>query len=143
HRGLVLDATADVRDLGAYLDQIGFPDLLAGGEGTVAADIQWLDLPWKFDLSQIVGNVQFEFQEGRLSTVNSETARLLELISMQSISRLARLDINPLELTKSGFPFDVIRGSLDFDQVRVQTEYYHVAGPSGSMVVDDNSTIRS
>src|SRR5699024_5805148 len=143
HRGLVLYATADVRDLGAYLDQIGFPDLVAGGEGRVTADIQWLDLPWKFDLGKIVGNLQFEFREGRLSTVNSETARLLELISMQSISRLARLDINPLELTKSGFPFDVIRGSVDLDQGRLQTQDYHVAGPAGTMVVDGNITLGS
>src|SRR5699024_3395261 len=62
---------------------------------------------------------------------------------MQSISRLARLDINPLELTKSGFPFDVIRGSLDLDQGRLQTQDYHVAGPAGTMVVDGNITLGS
>jgi len=143
HRGLLLDATADVRDLGAYLDQIGFADVMTGGAGTVEADIQWLDLPWNFDANQIVGNVQFEFQEGRLSTVHSETARLLELISMQSVSRLARLDINPLELTKSGFPFNVIRGGLALDQGQLVTEDYHVAGPAGTMVVEGSVALAS
>lgn len=136
NRGLSLDAEVDVSDLGDYFDQIGFKDLLSEGAGHVEIDIQWQDLPWTFDLGKIDGRVSFEFSKGRLSTMNSKSARLLELISLQSVRRLATLDLNPLNLTKEGFPYDLLRGTLRLEHGRVFTEDYRITGPVGTIVLD-------
>lgn len=135
-RGLSLDAEVDVSDLGDYFDQIGFRDVLSGGAGSVEIDIDWHGLPWAFDVSNIDGRVSFEFSKGRLSTMNSKSARLLELISLQSVRRLATLDFNPLNLTKDGFPYDVLRGILLLEHGRVHTEDYRITGPIGTIVLD-------
>lgn len=135
-RGLTLDANADVSDLGDYTDQIGFQDMLSGGAGQVKGKIYWHDLPWTFDVNNIDGDISFEFSKGRLSTINSKSARLLELISLQSIRRLATLDLNPLNLTHDGFPYDVVRGSLRLEHGKVYTEDYRLTGPVGTIVLD-------
>ena len=135
-RGLKLDAEADVSDLGDYFEQIGFSDLLSEGEGVVSMQIDWHDLPWTFDVGKIDGTVGFELTKGRLSTLNSKSARLLELISLQSVRRLATLDLNPLTLTKEGFPYDLLRGTLRLERGRVHTEDYRIIGPVGTVVLD-------
>lgn len=135
-RGLTLDAEADVSDLGDYFDQIGFKDVLSAGAGMVEIDINWHDLPWRLDVSEIDGRISFEFTKGRLSTMNSRSARLLELISLQSMRRLATLDLNPLTLTQEGFPYDVLRGVLRLEQGSVHTEDYRIVGPVGTIVLD-------
>lgn len=135
-RGLTLDAEVDVSDLGDYFDQIGFKDVLNDGEGSVQMQIDWHDLPWSFDVKKIDGTLGFEFTKGRLSTLNSKSARLLELISLQSVRRLATLDLNPLTLTQDGFPYDLLRGSLRLEHGRVHTEDYRVVGPVGTIVLD-------
>lgn len=135
-RGLTLDADVDVSDLGDYFDQIGFKDLLSAGEGNVQLEIDWHDLPWSLDVGKIDGSLNFEFTNGRLSTLNSKSARLLELISLQSVRRLATLDLNPLTLTEHGFPYDLLRGSLKLDHGQVHTEDYRIIGPVGTIVLD-------
>lgn len=135
-RGLSLDANVDVSDLGAYFDQIGFTDVLSGGEGTVHGKIDWHDLPWTFDQNKIDGRISFEFVKGRLSTLKSKSARLLELISLQSIRRLATLDLNPMTLTRDGFPYDVLRGVVRLERGTVHTEDYRIVGPVGTIVLD-------
>lgn len=135
-RGLHLVADVDVSDLGDYAEQIGFADMLSAGAGTATMEIDWHDLPWSFDVNNVDGDISFEFVKGRLSTLNSKSARLLELLSLQSVRRLARLELNPLELTKEGFPYDLLRGKLRLEHGRVYTDDYRVVGPAGTIVLD-------
>lgn len=136
NRGLTLNISAQTSNMGSYLDQIGFVDVMHGGKGEASASIRWLDLPWSMDATRLDGNIQFSINDGRLNTINSDAARLLELLSFQSMQRLARLDINPLDLTRDGFPFQILRGTLALEQGRLHTSDYQVAGPAGSIVID-------
>lgn len=135
-RGLSLDAEVDVSDLGDYFDQIGFDGVLSGGAGNVSMEIDWHALPWSFDVENIEGQVRFEFSKGRISTLHTRSARLLELLSLQSMHRLARMDVNPLTLTEDGFPYDLLRGQLNLERGRIYTEDYRVVGPAGTIVLD-------
>jgi len=134
-RGLTLDARADIGDLGAYLDQAGFKDLTTGGKGTLQGHFEWRNMPWDFSKRDLNGKVEFKLEKGRLSTLNSHSARLLELLSLQSVKRLARLDFNPAGLTKEGFPYDVLRGALTLKNGQVNTDDYRVIGPVGTIVL--------
>lgn len=136
NRGLSLDASVDVSDLGEYLDQIGFVDILSGGHGTVQGRVDWQNVPWSFDKNNINGRISFEFLKGRLSTINSKSARLLELLSLQSIARLATLDLNPATLTRDGFPYDMWRGVLKLKDGKMQSEDYRISGPVGTVVLE-------
>lgn len=135
-RGLTLDATIDVSDLGDYLAQIGFPDLVQGGEGTVHGLLQWHDLPWRADIDKLSGDLEFKLAKGRLNTVNSHTAQLLELLSLQSVRRLARLDLATGGVAREGFAYDVLRGALQFQDGQLRTRDYRIVGPAGTIVLE-------
>ncbi|MFA7531086.1 MAG: YhdP family protein [Castellaniella sp.] len=135
-RGLTLDASLDVSDLGAYVSTIGYPELLQGGEGQISGLLQWRDFPWSARVDQLSGNLEFNLAKGRLNTVNSRTARLLELLSLQSLQRLARLDLNPAGVGREGFPYDVLRGALLFEAGEVRTRDYRIIGPAGTIVLE-------
>src|SRR3546814_2580160 len=87
-RGLTVDAKAQFKDLGAFIDRIGYKQVLAGGSGTVQGKLTWRDLPWSHDLANIDGQARISLAQGRLINVNSRSARLLELLSLQSLQRL-------------------------------------------------------
>ncbi|MCC2595306.1 TIGR02099 family protein [Pusillimonas sp. MFBS29] len=135
NRGLSLDAEARITDLGAYLDQIGQEDVMKAGEGTVKGKLEWHNMPWAFSKSDLDGEITFNLSKGRFSMLNSYSARLLELLSLQSVKRLARLDFNPAGLTKEGFPYDELLGTVTVGKGLMRTSNYRVIGPVGTIVI--------
>lgn len=140
-RGLSLDAKAEFSDLGKYFDQLGFTGLMAGGQGEFKGAIEWRNMPWEFSRTDLKGSISFALDKGRFQNLGSKSARLLELLSFQSFSRLARLDLNPSNLVKNGFPYDSLRGSLVLDNGMVSTKDYRIIGPVGTIVLDGKSNL--
>jgi uncharacterized protein (TIGR02099 family) len=134
-RGLVLDAQADTRDLGKYLALMGYKDLMQGGSGTMSGRIEWNNLPWAYDRSDLNGQIEVKLEKGRFNSLNSRTARLLKLLSLQSVSRLATFNWNPATLMKDGFPYDNLRGSMLVRHGVMTTQNYRVVGPVGTIVL--------
>src|SRR3546814_14465271 len=97
-------------------------------------------MPWDFSKAGLNGNIEFKLADGRFSTLNSYSARLLELLSLQSVKRLARLDFKPAGLTKEGFPYDNLRGTLVLKNGLMRTRAYRLSAPVGTIVLggEDN-----
>lgn len=132
-RGLVLDARADASDLGRYMHHMGIRDVLEAGQGTMAGQIEWRNMPWKFKRSDLNGRVEVKLDKGRFSTVNSRSARILELLSLQSLQRIATFQFNPGSVFKEGFPFDSLTGTLHLNSGILTTSDYRVVGPVGTI----------
>lgn len=134
-RGLTLQAHAMFDDLGAYLAQAGFSDLMEGGHGQVQGVVEWRDLPWRFERSGLHGDLSVDLAKGRFVNVGSRSARLLELLSLQSVQRLASLNWNPANLLKQGFPFDTLQGHIKLENGILHSENYRVTGPVATIVI--------
>ncbi len=139
--GLHLKALVKTQDLGAWLDAAGWPGLLAGGQGTLDGQFFWRNLPWRKDKADLQGVVQVSLDKGRLLSVGSKSAKLLELLSLQSIMRLNRLDQGLTGLPKDGFPFDSLRGTLRLDGGVARIQDYKVIGPAGTALLDGHTNI--
>ncbi|AEC19972.1 hypothetical protein PT7_1432 [Pusillimonas sp. T7-7] len=135
NRGLTLEAEAHITNLGDYLDQIGQKDVMKAGEGTIQGKLEWRNMPWDFSKADLNGQIEFSLHKGRFSSLNSYSARLLELLSLQSVKRLARLDFNPAGLTREGFPYDDLRGTVKVSNGLMSTSDYRVIGPVGTIVI--------
>ena len=134
-RGFSLQAHARFDDLGAYLNQAGFPDLLEGGEGEIEGHIEWRNVPWRFERSALQGDLRVDLGKGRLLNLGSRSARLLELLSLQSVRRLATMEWNPAGLIKQGFPFDTMQGHLIVKDGVLHSENYRIVGPVGTIII--------
>lgn len=136
HRGLHLDTQAHIQDLGQYLGQLGVPDVLSGGRGQASMNVFWHNFPWSIERSALGGKLTMNLQKGRFSQVGSRSARLLELLSLQSLSRLMSFNVNPAGLFEDGFPFDDWKGSLDLHEGILSARDYQVAGPVGTIELE-------
>lgn len=134
-RGLSLQADAAFDDLGAWLDHAGYANLMEGGRGEVSGNIEWRDIPWRFERAALQGDISIDLAKGRLLTVGSRSARLLEVLSLQSVKRLATLEWNPAGLLRQGFPFDTLQGHVKMNDGVMHSENYRVAGPVGTVVI--------
>lgn len=140
-RGLTINAHANIKNLGDYLTEAGYPELIIDGRGTLDGQLRWHNMPWAFKRSDVDGNLRFDLSKGRFSNVNSHSAQLLELLSLQSVSRLARLKFNPSSLVRDGFPFDTLRGSVASEQGVLSTKDYRVVGPAGTIVLEGTANL--
>jgi uncharacterized protein YhdP len=140
-RGLELNASVQAGDLGAWMNRAGWKDVLAGGEGTLKGRFQWRNLPWTREKSDLSGSLRIELDKGRFQKLGSYTGKLLEFLSLQSITRLTKLDRGLAGLPKDGFPFDQLRGTLDMDRGKVKVRDYKVIGPVGTILLEGSTDI--
>lgn len=140
-RGLSIKANAQVEDMGAWLQRAGFKDVMTGGKGVLDGEFEWHNLPWQHVKSDLSGTLYVQLDKGRFSKLGSHSARLLELLSLQSISRLTHLDQGLAGLTREGYPFDNLRGTLQLDQGVLTTRDYRVIGPVGTIILEGQSNI--
>src|SRR3546814_9436114 len=68
-----------VDNLGAWLDQAGFPDIMEGGKGQLDGEFEWHNLPWQHDKANLDGTLYIQLDNGRFSKVASRSARFLEI----------------------------------------------------------------
>ena len=142
-RGLTLDAQADISNLGDYSDQLGYKNVLQQGSGTVSGQVVWHNLPWAYKKTDLSGRIEVDFKKGRFNNVGSRSARLLKLLSLQSVKRLAAFKFDPASLLKDGFPFDNLRGTILVNKGIVTTDNYRVVGPLGTVVIGGNVNLSS
>lgn len=141
-RGLSLEADLKSETLGALLDYVGFKGVLAEGKGQVVAELAWQELPWSTALDQLQANFEFDLERGRLNQVQSGTGKLLELLSLQSISRLTTLGTDLRGLLQNGFPFDQIKGRMQLTNQLLHTDNFTVLGPVGTILLEGDVNLR-
>lgn len=140
-RGLKLNAQLQSTEAGLLLDYVGLKGLLADGKGAMQAQLQWHHFPWATKLEALDATIDFDLHAGRIDQINSRTAKLLEFLSLQSLSRLSRLDFDLRGLMKEGFPFDDMKGRLALNHNRLSTDNFRVVGPAGTIVIQGEANI--
>ncbi|MER1966460.1 AsmA-like C-terminal region-containing protein [Castellaniella sp. GW247-6E4] len=140
-RGLSLKANAEVADLGAWLDGAGFADVMEGGQSVLKGGFEWRDFPWTHRKDRLGGSLDVQLDKGRFSKLGSRSAKLLELLSLQSVARLSSLDKGLTGLTQEGFPFDQLRGSVELSKGVAHARDYKVIRPVGTILLEGNSNI--
>ncbi|UDG82161.1 YhdP family protein [Candidatus Vallotia cooleyia] len=88
----VLNFKLDIANSGALLDRLGLADTLKGGSGQLSGNISWRDRPMCIDYPTLSGNLSLKLSHGQILKINPGAARLLGLLSFQSLSRVAILD---------------------------------------------------
>lgn len=133
NRGLSLNASLAVQDLGRFLDHVGLKRAVTGGHGYVEGTLTWNNLPWRFQKSDLQGQLNVKLEKGRLSSVNSRSARVLELLSLQSLQRILSFDANPEGAFAQGFPFDLLEGSIQIQSGVMSTNNFRVNSAVGTI----------
>lgn len=140
-RGFNLDALLSISNLGKLSDQLGHENRVHDGSGTVKAKIRWLNFPWLFTYTGLNGEVNVDLKEGVFQHVNSRSARLLEVLSLQSLQRILSLNFRTGDEFKDGFPWNSIKGDLTLGQGLANTENLVVRSPIARIALTGGSDL--
>lgn len=140
-RGVSLDGQIDISNLGKLSDQLGHENRAAQGSGTITAKINWRNFPWVYTYGGLNGQVTVDLKDGVFQHVNSRSARLLEVLSLQSLQRILSFNFRTDDEFKDGFPWNSIRGDLSLTHGIVNTKDLVVRSPIARIALTGGSDL--
>jgi uncharacterized protein YhdP len=108
-RRTVFDFKLDIGNAGELLDRVGLPRTVADGHGSVTGSIAWRGGPTKPDYPTLDGHVALDLEQGKILKVNPGAAKLLGVLSLQSLAQFLTLDFH--SVVGQGLPFQKITGT--------------------------------
>lgn len=140
-RGVSLDGQIDIANLGKLSDQMGYEKRAGEGSGVIAAKVNWTNFPWIYTYAGLNGQVKVDLKDGVFQHVNSRSARLLEVLSLQSLQRILSFNFRTGDEFKDGFPWNSIRGDLSLSQGVVNTKDLVVRSPIARIALTGGSDL--
>lgn len=102
-----LRLTLQSADFGEGLAELGYPGVMANGNGSVTFDGEWPGTPWDPAVAALDGHVVLDLENGVLRQVNPGAARLLGMFSLETIPFRT--------LLQEGLIFSRLRGRVDLN----------------------------
>jgi uncharacterized protein (TIGR02099 family) len=134
-----LNYTLNIVDAGKLLDRFGYANVLRGGKGKLEGDISWKGLPFSFDIPSLSGQVKLDIAAGQFLKVDPGAAKLLGVLSLQSLPRRLALDFR--DVFSAGFAFDGITANATIAQGVARTDNFKMRGAAATVLIDGGADI--
>jgi len=132
-RAMSLDAVLKLHDAGAFLDRMGVRGAMAGGTGTLSAQVSWNGLPYALDLPSLSGTLELSLDKGQFLKAEPGIAKLLGVLSLQSLPRRVTLDFR--DVFSEGFAYDTIRAHARIVNGVAHTDDFKMNGVNATVVI--------
>jgi uncharacterized protein YhdP len=140
-RRMGLAFTVEARDAGALLDRLGVRDALRGGTGKLEGEIGWRGSPLGIHYASLDGRIALEIDRGQFLKADPGAARLLSVLSLQTLARRVTLDFRDAFL--DGFVFDRVRADALLDAGVLSTRNFRMIGPAATVLIDGTINLRN
>ncbi|WP_295763519.1 YhdP family protein [Undibacterium sp.] len=134
-----LNYVLEIEDAGKLLDRFGFVSVMRGGRGKLEGDIRWNGLPYAMDVPSMNGQIRLDLASGQFLKVDPGAAKLLGVLSMQSLSRRFSLDFR--DVFSEGFAFDGITGMAKINQGVARTDNLKMRSVNATVLIDGSADI--
>ncbi|MBP0591032.1 TIGR02099 family protein [Paraburkholderia sp. LEh10] len=123
-RSTELDFKLDIKDAGLLLERAGLPRTLKAGEGSLSGKLGWRGGPTKPDYPSLNGNLAVDLRHGQILKVDPGVAKLLGVLSLQSLARYASMDFR--DVIGEGLPFEHVTGTAQVDRGIGRTDNFEM-----------------
>jgi uncharacterized protein YhdP len=123
----------DVIDAGKLLKRLGYPEGIKGGASKLTGRLEWRGRPQDLDLATLSGELQLTTQKGQFVKLEPGIAKLLGVISLQSLPRRITLDFG--DIFSSGLAFDGITATITIAKGVAATSDFVIRSPSASIAL--------
>jgi uncharacterized protein (TIGR02099 family) len=115
-----------IKDAGQIIAHWSNTKSVEGGEGKLNASLSWSGTIFSPDFDSLAGEASLDLANGRLLEVNTDGAKLLDVLSLQSLFRFATLDLKGSlgNLATKGTPFNSITSNFEIAQGIAQTKQF-------------------
>ena len=100
----------------------------SGKKGVVDASIFWEGGVECYQLDSVEGGIKFKLENGAIDDIEPGIARLIGLLSIESLVRRLKLDLK--DVTNKGLVYDEIKGSANFDKGILNLSELKLKSPS-------------
>ncbi len=135
-----LKFSMDVADAGEFLARMGTPGAVRGGKGRLEGQVGWQGSPLTIDYPSMAGQFTVNIERGQFLKTDPGAARLLGVLSLQSLPRRLTLDFR--DVFSEGFAFDFFRGDVQIDQGVAFTNNLQMKGVAAAVLMEGRADIQ-
>jgi uncharacterized protein YhdP len=129
----------EIADAGALLARFGMKDVVRRGKGRMKGQVAWLGSPLTLDYPSMNGNFFINVEGGQFLKADPGLAKLLGVLSLQSLPRRLSLDFR--DVFTEGFSFDFLRGDVTIQQGIAATNNLQMKGVNAAVLMDGKADI--
>jgi uncharacterized protein (TIGR02099 family) len=131
--------TLDLANSGGLLNRLGLPQTLKGGKGKMAGQVAWLGSPLEPDAATMNGDINVAISEGQFLKADPGVAKLLGVLSLQSLPRRLILDFR--DVFQQGFAFDRVDGDVKITQGVANTRNLRMRGVQALVLMEGQADL--
>lgn len=129
----------DIHDSGALLKRFGMDGVLRRGKGRIDGQVAWLGSPLSPDWRSMAGQMHVDMQSGQFLKADPGLAKLLSVLSLQSLPRRLALDFR--DVFSEGFAFDFVRGDVRIERGVAATNNLQMKGVNAAVLMEGSADI--
>ena len=138
-RRTVLNFKLDISDAGALLQRFGMVGVVRKGSGKIEGQVAWQGSPITLDLANLGGNFNINIEKGQFLKAEPGIAKLIGVLSLQSLPRRLTLDFR--DVFSEGFSFDFLRGDVTIDSGMARTNNLQMKGVNAAVLMEGQADI--
>jgi uncharacterized protein (TIGR02099 family) len=138
-RRTVMNFKLDIADSGALLKRFGMGEVIRRGKGKLEGQVAWVGSPLSFDYPTMSGQFNVNVESGQFVKADPGIAKLLGVLSLQSLPRRLALDFR--DVFSEGFAFDFVRGDVNINQGVAYTNNLQMRGVNAAVLMEGSADI--
>ncbi len=138
-RRTVLNFKLDLGDSGELLTRFGMPGVIRRGKGKLEGQVAWIGSPLSLDYPSMNGQFNVAVESGQFMKADPGLAKLLGVLSLQSLPRRLTLDFR--DVFSQGFAFDFVRGDVTIQQGVASTNNLQMRGVNAAVLMQGTADI--
>ena len=140
-RRVLMNFKLDINNSGDLLKRLGMDGLVRRGKGKLEGQVGWLGSPLSLDYPSMSGQFNVNIEGGQFLKAEPGIAKLLGVLSLQSLPRRLTLDFR--DVFSEGFAFDFARGDVSIAQGQARSNNLQMKGVSAAVLMDGSANIAS
>jgi uncharacterized protein YhdP len=138
-RRAAMNFTLALGDSGALLERLGMGRVVRGGKGSLTGEVSWPGSPFSPDYAKMTGQVKVAIDSGQFLKAGPGAARLLSVLSLQSLPRRLLFDFR--DLFAEGFAFDSVAGDVRIGQGQAATNNLRMRGTAAAVLMEGSADL--
>ncbi len=138
-RRTVMNFQLDIRDSGDLLARFGMENVVRRGKGRMQGQVAWMGAPMSPDYRSMSGQINLNVESGQFLKADPGLAKLLGVLSLQSLPRRLTLDFR--DVFSAGFAFDFVRGDVRIEQGVAITNNLQMKGVNAAVLMEGSADI--
>jgi uncharacterized protein YhdP len=138
-RHTAMNYKLDITNAGDLLARFGMKDVVRKGHGQLAGQVSWAGSPLALDYPSLGGQFHVNVETGQFLKADPGIAKLLGVLSLQSLPRRLLLDFR--DVFSEGFAFDFLRGDVTIHQGIASTNNVQMKGVNAAVLLEGQADI--